>query len=121
MYVSAKTADLPSNSPTPLTWSLENSSSFVFFFFFFFFLFFLVFLGLFLWHREVPRLGVKSDLQLLLAYTTITAMQHLSHVCHLHHSSRQCPRSLTHRARPGIEPASSWLPDSFVSTAWEGF
>ena len=37
---------------------------------------------------EVPRLGVELKLQLL-AYTTATATQDLSHVCDLHHSSRQ--------------------------------
>ena len=38
---------------------------------------------------EVPSLGVESELQLL-AYTTATATQDLSHVCDVHHSSRQC-------------------------------
>ena len=44
---------------------------------------------------EVPRLGVKSELQLQ-AYTTATAMamQDPGHICDLHHSSQQ-----------------SWLPD----------
>ena len=37
---------------------------------------------------EVPRLGVKSELQLP-AYTTVTATPDLSHVCDLHHSSWQ--------------------------------
>ena len=37
---------------------------------------------------EVPRLGVKSELQLL-AYTTAIAMQDPSHVCSLYHSARQ--------------------------------
>ena len=37
---------------------------------------------------EVPRLGVESELQLP-AYTTATAMQDLSLVCDLHHSSQQ--------------------------------
>ena len=37
---------------------------------------------------EVPRLGVKSVLQLLV-YTIDTAMWDLSHVCNLHHSSQQ--------------------------------
>ena len=37
---------------------------------------------------EVPRLGVKSELQLL-AYATATAMQDLSHVFELNHSSWQ--------------------------------
>ena len=36
---------------------------------------------------EVPRLGVKSELQLT-AYTTAT--QDPSHICHLYHSSEQC-------------------------------
>ena len=34
---------------------------------------------------EVPRLGVESKLQLP-AYTIVTAMLDLSHICDLHHS-----------------------------------
>ena len=56
--------------------------------YFSFFLFF-VLLGPHLQHMEVRRLGVNSELQLP-AYTTATAMQDLSHICDLHHSSRQC-------------------------------
>ena len=37
---------------------------------------------------EVPRLGVELELQLLV-YATATAMQDLSQVCDLHHSSWQ--------------------------------
>ena len=37
------------------------------------FYFILVFLGQHLWHMKVPRLGVKSEIQLL-AYTTATAI-----------------------------------------------
>ena len=37
---------------------------------------------------EVPRIGVKSKLQLP-AYTTVTATQDPSHISDLHHSSRQ--------------------------------
>ena len=37
---------------------------------------------------DVPRLGVESELWLP-AYTTATATQDLSRVCHLHHSSWQ--------------------------------
>ena len=37
---------------------------------------------------EVPKRGVESALQLL-AYTTATATPDLSHICDLHHSSRQ--------------------------------
>ena len=36
-----------------------------------------------LWHMEVPRLGVQSELQFP-AYTTAIAMQDLSHVCDIH-------------------------------------
>ena len=41
-----------------------------------------------MWHMEVPRLGVESELQLL-AYITVTAMGDPSLVCNLHHSSWQ--------------------------------
>ena len=37
---------------------------------------------------EVPRLGVKAELELP-AYTTATATQDPSHICNLHHSSQQ--------------------------------
>ena len=36
-----------------------------------------------LWHMEVPRLGVKAELQLQ-AYATATAMEDPSHICELH-------------------------------------
>ena len=57
--------------------------------FYFSFLFFLVFLGLYPWHTEVPRLGVTSELQLP-AYTTATAKWDLSCVCDLNQRSWQC-------------------------------
>ena len=60
------------------------------------------------WHMEVPRLGVKSELQLL-AYATATAMWDLNHIYDLHH------RSLIHWTRAGIEPASSWILVRFIS------
>ena len=50
--------------------------------------FFLVFLGPHPEHMEVPRPGVEQELWLL-AYTTATAAQDLSHVFDLHHSSWQ--------------------------------
>ena len=40
-------------------------------------------------HMEVPRLEVKSELQLL-AYATATAMPDLSLICDLHCSLWQC-------------------------------
>ena len=65
--------------------SLETSRASLPIFFFFGF----YFLGPQVWHMEVPKIGVKSKLQLL-AYATATAMWDLSHVCDLHHSSWQC-------------------------------
>ena len=66
---------------------------------------------------EVPRLGVRYEIQLL-AYTTPTAMQDLSHICDLHHSSWQCqiPNPL---ARD--QTASSWILVSFITAEpqWE--
>ena len=53
------------------------------------FILFFVFLGLHPEHMEVPRLGVKTELQLL-AYTTATATTpDQSHICDPHHSSQQ--------------------------------
>ena len=46
---------------------------------FYIFFFFLVFLGPCLRHTEVPRLGVKLELQLP-AYTTATAMSDLTYI-----------------------------------------
>ena len=43
---------------------------------------FVLYLGLHLWHMEVPRLGVKSELTLP-AYATSTAMQILICFCDL--------------------------------------
>ena len=76
------------------------------------FFFFLVFLGPYLQHMEVPRPGVELELQMS-AYTTATATQDLSCICKT--------GSLAHWARPGIEPASSWILVGFVSAApqWE--
>ena len=53
------------------------------------FFFFFFFLGPHLRHKEVPRPGVKSELQLP-ATATATAMPGPSHACDLHYSSQQC-------------------------------
>ena len=53
------------------------------------FFFFFCFLGLHKQHMEVPKLGVKLELQLLVKVTA-TATQDLSLFCGLHHSSQQC-------------------------------
>ena len=52
-------------------------------------LFLKCFLGLYLRHMEVPRLGVELELQLL-AYATVTVMTDLSHICDLGRSLWQC-------------------------------
>ena len=66
-------------------------------------IFFLVFLGPYLQHMEVPRLGVESELQLL-AYATATAAPDMSHDCDLHQSSGQCwiLNPLSHQGTPRV-------------------
>ena len=61
--------------------------------------------------HEVPRLGVKSELQLL-AYATATATQDPSRVCNLHHSLWQCPilnPLIKARDRTRILMGTSWV------------
>ena len=66
--------------------AVMNSDADIYIYIYFFFL---VFLWSHPWHMEVPRLGViKSELHLL-AYATATKTPDMSHVCDLHHSSRQ--------------------------------
>ena len=60
-----------------------------------------------LWHMDIPRLGVKSELQRL-AHTTATAMPDPIHICDL-------PYSCGKTSRPGIEPASSQILVRFVT------
>ena len=50
---------------------------------------FFSFLGPYPCYIEVPRLGIKLELQLP-SYTTATSTWHLSRFCDLHHNSRQC-------------------------------
>ena len=69
---------------------------------------------------EVPRLGVKSELQLpaqttATATATATSTPDPSHICDLHHSSWQC-RILNPLAKPGIKPVSLWIFVGLVST-----
>jgi len=81
--------------------------------------FFFCFLELYLQLMEVPRLGVKLELQLL-PYATATAKQHLSCVCNLHHSSwqYQIPNPLS-EARD--RTCNLMVPSRFVSSVpqWE--
>ena len=81
--------------------------------------FFLFFLGPHLRHLEVPRLGVKLELQLLTYTTTYTAKEDLSHRCDLHHSSWE-HQILNHWARPGIKPTSSWILVGLITAEPQG-
>ena len=74
--------------------------------------YFICILGPHWWHMEVPRPGVKSELQLP-AYTTVTAMLHLSR-CDLYTAAHSNLGSLTHWVRPGVEPTYSWTLVGFV-------
>ena len=80
------------------------------------------FLGTYLGHMEILRLGVQSELQLPAASLchSPTAIWDLSHFCDLHHSSWQC-QITNPLSKPGIEPASSWLLVGFVFSVpqWE--
>ena len=92
----------------PLSWSdcvsvMSDCS------FFFSFLSFFCFLGPHPWHVEVPRLGVKSDLQLL-AYATATAMWDPSCVYDLHHSSWL-----------NLNPLSEASDQTLMDTSWGSF
>ena len=87
--------------------SISLNKSFFFNLFIFIFYIF-AFSGSHLQHMEVPRLGVKSELQLL-AYATATAMPNLSCIydsCNL--------GSLNYWARSGIKPTSSWILVGFL-------
>ena len=75
------------------------------------FLFF--FLGLYLRHMEVSRLGIESELQLL-AYTTTRAMPDWGCFYELHYSLRQCQifNPLREaRDRTQILMDTSWIPN----------
>ena len=70
-----------------------------------FFLSLFFFLGPQLWHMEVPRLGVESELQ-------PRGIRAASATCATAHSHARSP---THQTRPGIEPASFWILVGFVN------
>ena len=81
---------------------------------FFVCLFVCCFLGPQMWHMEVPRLGVELELSCQPMPQSqprrIWAMSVTYTTAHGH------PRSLTNWARPGIEPASSWILVGFITS-----
>ena len=71
------------------------------------FFFFSVFSGPHLQHTEVPRLGVESE---LLHWPTSQPQQHRIQATPVTYTTAHSNAgSLTHGARPGMEPASSWI------------
>ena len=62
---------------------------------------------------EVPRLGLELELQLALAIVRANQDPSWSVTYTTAHDNA---RSLTHSARPGIEPTSSWILVRFIST-----
>ena len=64
------------------------------------------FLGLHLWHMDVLRLGVESELQL--SVHTITTVNGIRAMSVAYTTAHGNVGSLTHCARPGIKPTSSW-------------
>ena len=69
---------------------------------------------------EVPRLGVELELQLP-AYTTATAMQDPRLESATYTIAHSITKYLTHWARQGIKPESSWIQVGFITTEpqWE--
>ena len=65
---------------------------------------------------EVPRLGVKLELQLPLYHS-----HRIQAVSATYTTAHDNAISLTHSERPGIEPASSWIVVGFVTAEpqWE--
>ena len=74
---------------------------------------FFFFLGSHLWHMEIPRLRVKSELQLL-AHTTATAMADPSSVFDLHHGLWKHP-ILNPLSKAVIKPETLWILVEFVT------
>ena len=68
---------------------------------------------------EIPRLGVKSELQVL-ATVTATETWDSIHICDLHHSSQQC-QMLSPLSKARDQTTFSWILAGFFTTEpqWE--
>ena len=70
-----------------------------------------------MWHMEIPRLGIESELQLLACAIAIATWDPSTSETYTTHSNA---RSLTYWARPEIKFTTSWFPVGFVSAApWQ--
>jgi len=98
--------------PDSLNQPFDPSSCFFSFFFLFFFVF-LPFLEPLPWHMEVPRLGVYWSW----SYWPMPEPQQrrIWAVSATYTTTHSNTGSLTHWARPGIEPATSWFLMGFVN------
>ena len=84
----------------------HNLISFFFFLSFFLFFFFFCLFGPHLWHIEVPRLGVESELQLRL---TPRPQYHQIWATFVTYAAAYSnTKSLPAQSSQGIEPTSSW-------------
>ena len=104
--------------PTNIVGSFPFLHTLSSFFFFFFFCFYVFFRAEPVVPMEIPRLEVQSEL-LLLAYAR--AKQHQTGAMSMTYTTAHgSARSLTHWARPGIEPTVSWFLVRFISAApWQ--
>ena len=76
---------------------------------------FVLLLGLYLQHVNVPRLGVELELRL---QPTLQPQQHKIQATSMTYTTaHDNAGSLSHWAKPGIEPASSWILAGFI-TCW---
>ena len=69
------------------------------------------------WHMKVPRLGVKSSYSCQPTPQPQPQHHRIRTAFGTYTTAHSNTRSLTHRARPGIEPATSWLLVGSVSAA----
>ena len=95
-------------------WQEERCVFFLFVFLFFFFLVFCLFRAA-LVAQKVPRLGIKSELELP-AYTTATAMEGIRAAFATYTTAHSSTRSLTHWTRPGVKSMFSWILVGFMTT-----
>ena len=87
------------------SWGPQETTIFLFFF-----------LGLQLWHMEISQVIVESKMQLLaLHHSNVGSEPHLRLICRT--TAQGNTESVTHSARLGIKPASSWILVGFL-TCW---
>ena len=96
-----------------MIWTVCVSGFILFYFtlFYYIYVYIFCFLGPHQWHMETLRLGIESKLQMP-ACAIATATWDPSHVCDLHHSSRQ------HRIADSLSKASGDGTRTPMDTSW---